>query len=114
MNSWKDIERDLLNGILDDIMEEFNFDEVKIIMDALDWTWGNSDKVPSLEEIKDAAANLLWKCVTDDGNNVIASGGFEVEKDFSDVEDPYVTLKFVVTEWTSNRETAENQAYGLE
>lgn len=99
--------------VLDEIMDEFDFDRVKQTMDALDWKWvdlkrldptdGFKEKigcfVPTLEEIKQVAADLLWSLATDPENTVLAAGGFRVERDFSDPENPWMRLSFEVTDW---------------
>lgn len=102
-------------GILDEIMNEFDFDQVKQTMDALDWKWVNLKRldpkddfkekigayVPTLDEIKQTAADLLWSLATDPDpeNTVLAGGGFRVERDFSDPYDPWMRLSFEVTDW---------------
>ena len=102
-------------SVLDEIMDEFDFETVKRTVDALDWKWaflkrfdpkdGFKEKigsyVPTLDEIKQAAADLLWRLATDpDPNNTVhATGGFRAERDFSDPENPWMRLAFEVTQW---------------
>lgn len=101
--------------VLDEIMDEFDFEKVKIVMDKLDWEWaflkrldpkdGFKEKigsyVPTLDEIKQTAANLLWKLANDPNpeNVIYATGGFRAERDFSDPENPWMRLSFEVTDW---------------
>lgn len=102
-------------SILDEIMNEFDFEKVKRTMDALDWKWAflkrldpkddfkekTGPYVPTLDEIKQAAADLLWDLANDpDSETTIhAIGGFRAEKDFSDPENPWMRLSFEVTDW---------------
>jgi len=91
-------------SILDEIMDEFDFEKVKIVMDALDWQWAYAkakNGVPTLDEIKQAAANLLWSLATDPDpeNTIHATGGFRAERDFSNPENPWMRLSFEVTDW---------------
>lgn len=109
------MDRKIIIGVLDEIMDEFDFDRVKQTMEALNWEWvslkrldpkdGFKEKtisaVPTLDEIKTVAADLLWSLATDPNpeNTVLASGGFRVERDFSDPNDPWMRLSFEVTDW---------------
>lgn len=99
-------------NVLDEIMENFDFEKVKKVIDTLDWKWDGLERfdptdnfklkkgfyVPTLDEIKQFAANLLWDCANMK-DAVVATGGFRVEKDFSDPEDPWMRLAFEVTDW---------------
>lgn len=94
--------------VLDEIFDNFDFEKVKVVMDALDWRWDlrtsastpdEKLRIPTLDEIKKVAADLLWNCANDPKNDAIATGGFRVEKDFSDPEDPWMRLAFEVTDW---------------
>ena len=89
--------------VLDYIMDAFDFEKVRKVMVALGWKWagakGDANGVPTLDEIKQGAANLLWDLANDPKNKVIATGGFRAEKDFSDPDDPWMRLVFEVTDW---------------
>lgn len=98
--------------VLDDIFDNFDFERVKKTMDALDWTWvalppaiwiGKKNatqacQTPTLDEIKETAARLMWACANTD-TEVIATCGFRVEKDFTIPDDPWMRLTFEVTDW---------------
>jgi len=102
--------------VLDNVFDNFDFERVKKTMDALDWKWDNLTRyvpldgfkekkdsyVPTLDEIKEEAARLMWDCANDPENAVIATGGFRVEKDFSDPNDPWMRLSFEVTDWDAS------------
>ena len=100
--------------VLDDIIDNFDFDKVKVVMDNLDWKWCGMKRadiqtgewelkvesdVPTLDEIKQLAANLLWDLANDPENTFCATGGFRAEKDFSDPNSPWMRLSFEVTDW---------------
>lgn len=100
-----------IKRVLNDVFDNFDFERVKKTMDALDWKWDGmkrfdikNDKptegfyVPTLNEIKEEAARLMWECATQDVS-VVAAGGFRVEKDFSDPNAPWMRLSFEVTDW---------------
>lgn len=95
--------------VLDEIMDNFDFDRVKQTMDALDWTWcwvgeenvAQARRGPTVDEIKQTAADLLWNLAVDPDpeNTFRAIGGFRAERDFSDPENPWMRLSFEVTDW---------------
>lgn len=102
---------DACKRVLDDIFDNFDFKRVKKTMDALDWKWydpprsnfnGNKSGkkliAPTLDEIKETAAQLMWRCANTDVD-VISSFGFRVEKDFTIPDDPWMRLTFEVTDW---------------
>lgn len=87
--------------LLNNVFDNFDFEKVKKTMDALDWQWAyakGENGVPTLDEIKAEAARLMWDCANMD-EDVIATGGLRVEKDFSDPDDPWMRLTFEVTDW---------------
>ena len=55
------------------------------------------DKV-KLEKIKKEAAHLMWDCANTD-TDVLGRGGFRVEKDFNNPDDPWMRLVFEITDW---------------
>ena len=101
--------RVIVEEILDSIMDSFDFEKVHKCMELLDWTWCmkynlSRDRselveshVPTVEELKETAANLLWYTVNCK-DDLVATGGFQVEKDFSNPNDPWISLKFIVEE----------------
>lgn len=76
--------------IIDEIMDNFDFERVHKTMIALNWGCGNG--VPDLSDIKKSARCRLKTAMEE--NVSCASGGFFVEK-----EGDYISLKFVVAEW---------------
>jgi hypothetical protein len=49
---------DPVNQIIDDIMDNFDFDKVQTAMEALDWQWAGKG-VPSIKQLKETAVYLL-------------------------------------------------------
>ena len=82
-----------------DILENFDFDKVEDVMKYLGWKWYttvNSDsKVPSKDELRDKAKELLTIAVKE--HATVSSGGFSAEYN----EDDELSLQFVLTEYFS-------------
>lgn len=97
MNNYN---RELVEERLDAIMENFDFEDVHEVMVQFKWTWASAGGVPTVEQIKDEAAKLLWDLVNATDYDTVATGGFEARKDFSEYDDPFIELKFVLTEWS--------------
>lgn len=107
MNKITEFNHDKCVKVLNDVFDNFDFERVKKTMDALDWTWyfvGEEEntaqprRVPTIDEIKDTAARLMWEFANEDAD-CIATGGFRVEKDFTEADDPWMRLTFEVTDF---------------
>jgi hypothetical protein len=103
------IPTDPLSKMIEEIMEEFDFDKVYKAMDALDWKWRG--QIPSIEDLEKEAERLLrgaaksrlgdfkrshWELGIING-----TGGFQATA-FCDRTKTRITgldLKFVVSEW---------------
>jgi len=44
---------------IDEIMDEFNFYRVHLVMEHLDWKWASTNGVPSIGDIRRAARGIL-------------------------------------------------------
>ena len=77
------------------ILKNFDFGKVHRVMESLNWTWVDSKDggVPTIEELKAQAKDLLTK-VTEGEFSIISCGGFEAE-----YRDKVLTLKFVLEEF---------------
>lgn len=106
MNKITEFNHDNCVKVLNEIFDNFDFERVKKTMDALDWTWvhigeenaAQARRVPTIDEIKDTAARLMWECANED-TDCVATGGFRVEKDFEKDDDPWMRLTFEVTDF---------------
>lgn len=97
-----------LNAAIKEIMDHYDFDRIREVMLATDWTWcivENNEyyyAVPTVKKIKECARELL-ECVAKDIQNGMSSsfhstGGFEAEYHSYDI----LTLKFVVMDYGSD------------
>jgi hypothetical protein len=101
-----------LEYMIEDIMDEFDFDKVYETMDALDWKWRG--ETPSIEDLRETAEYLLrgaaksrlgdFKDTHHDVAIINGTGGFEA-KAFCDEDKTKITgldLAFIVTSWDSS------------
>lgn len=89
------------------VMDNFDFDRVKKVMDALEWGWAvdnpeysGQTEIPELSDIRKMARKLMKEAyelsVKEGCGYTIATAGFEA---YCDAGDDYLSLKFVVTDW---------------
>ena len=79
------------------ILNHFDFNKVKKIMDVLNWKWASSKNgVPDIDEIIGLATRLLIDACVEKQN--ISTGGFRAVYDDNGDGDPYVGLEFIVEE----------------
>jgi hypothetical protein len=102
---------DPLVTMVDDIMDEFDFEKVQRTMHALDWKWVDTQMaVPSISELKNTARYLLIKVYnlrTNEYNDThpevpvqVATGGFRaIALSNDDGVVDFLKLEFVITEW---------------
>lgn len=90
---------------IEDLLDEFDFDKVKEVMDCLGWTYHDSvDEYVSIGELRRMARYLLESAykAEDKAHYFTASGGFHVDRWMHPGDtQKYLTLKFVVTEWSN-------------
>jgi hypothetical protein len=80
--------------LIDNILDEFDFEKVHKAMVALDWVWVFAeDGVPTVGELRKAARLLLREAASRDVYYT-GSGGFRVTKN-ADV----LKLEFVLEQW---------------
>lgn len=94
------------NELVDKILDEFDFEKVKKTMDALEWVYFDSpDETVSIGELRRMARRLLDEVYDKPPSPeyTIGCGGFEAQR-YMEVDDPtkYLSLKFVVTEWSTD------------
>mgnify|MGYP000046428745 CR=1 FL=1 len=90
---------------IEDLLDEFDFDKVKKVMDFLEWKyWESPDDEINVGELRRMARYLLQEAYDFDDSTYecISSGGFEVTRRMRPDDDKkYLTLKFVVAEWSN-------------
>jgi len=90
---------------IEDLLDEFDFEKVKKVMDCLKWTYHNSpDSEVTIGELRRMARHLLEGAYNSDPSPeyYTSSGGFDVTRYMYPGDcQKYLTLKFVVTEWSS-------------
>lgn len=80
--------------MIEDVLEDFDFDKVRKVMEFLDWGWAGAEKevkVPSLYRLVKHADILLHE-VTKEDINEVSAGGFRAVKD----EDGNLELRFEI------------------
>ena len=100
-----------LQKLIDDIMDNFNFNKVRKVMKHLNWKWALSENgVPEVYELKETARRLLNECLYEmimhgEDSWSIATGGFAARatnyKGSEESEDSSIGLKlsFKVEDW---------------
>jgi hypothetical protein len=103
---------DPINQMIDDIMDNFDFNRVQTTMDALDWQWAG-EEVPSIDRLRETAVYLLkgasklrlgeyldsyWE-----EGIINGTGGFQATAycDEAKIKIIALDLKFILTEWDS-------------
>ena len=98
-----------INKMINDIMEEFDFDKVQNVMDYLDWKWAG--KYVTVDMLKETAERLLrdaakarlgdYKDTHWEQGIICGTGGFQAmafcNEDKTKIDG--FDLKFVLTEW---------------
>ncbi len=87
---------------IEDLLDEFDFEKVKKVMDCLKWTYHNSvDSEVTIGELRRMARDLLERAyqARPCPEYYAACGGFDVTRYmYSGDSQKYLTLKFVVAE----------------
>ena len=78
---------------IDKIINNFDFEKVHEVMNFLGWEWHPLNKVPSIDELKKQARELLEQICAEPDIHNISTGGFEVI-----LHRDILTLKFVIEE----------------
>ena len=81
-----------------ELVEQFNFERVHIVMTALDWEWRSLPNepggVPTVSRLKAMARHLLREAIN---HKVVESGGFKARYYPRATNDPeYFSLAFIV------------------
>ena len=87
---------------IEDLLDEFDFEKVKKVMDCLKWTYHNSvDSEVTIGELRRMARYLLERAYHSNPSPEYgtSSGGFDVTRYmYPGDSQKYLTLKFVVAE----------------
>jgi hypothetical protein len=92
---------------IEEIMDWFSFSKVAKVMQVLEWSWANCKDeggIPVESTLREAARYRLRKAILDSlgrKDYQIGSGGFNYRVWREDNVVTYVTLTFVVEEWSS-------------
>ena len=93
--------------LIDEIMNNFNFEKVHKTMTLLDWKWYQPDfksEVPNLEKIKVLAISHLKGALSNPkvrGVSISYGGGFQADYDH---KEGILSLKFVVDSWEADKD----------
>lgn len=90
---------------IEDLLDEFDFETVKKVMDCLEWTYFDSpDSEVSIGELRRRARYLLEEVykAEDDEHLYAGCGGFRAERwMYPGDTQKYLELEFVVAEWSN-------------
>jgi len=101
-----------INKMIQDILDEFDFDKVRKTMIALKWTWATVPGYPSIDRLKETAEYLLRGCINGaieskdlhpDSAYFNATGGFKAycfKNRYKHITSLH--LEFIVSEWESD------------
>ena len=82
---------------IDNIMDNFKFEQVRKVMELLDWEWaGTEEGVPTIPELRREARRLLKMSFEEKTN--VSTGGFHVMYESND-DGEFIQLMFAVDEW---------------
>jgi len=82
---------------IDNIMDNFKFEQVRKVMEPLDWEWaGTEEGVPTIPELRREARRLLKMSFEEKTN--VSTGGFHVMYESND-DGEFIQLMFAVEEW---------------
>ena len=94
---------EIIEAMITQVMEDFDFEKVHNVMNLLDWRWSNSDggsDVPSFYKIIKTAEKLLRgvaKYYGDEEFHCFSTGGF-----MASLDNGILALQFILTEITSD------------
>jgi len=85
---------------LNEILTEFNFDNVKEIMTILGWEWKRLNRTPTIYELIFTVEDLYYS-LDEHNTDHVETGGFELTRYKTDDGYNY-TLRFVVERWDTD------------
>jgi len=112
-----EVEKEPLDKMIDEIMDEFNFARVHKAMVALDWKWASSKSyIPSMDDLRETAESLLrgaaesrlgdYKGEHWELGIINGTGGFQATAYCDEDKTKIIALdlSFVVTSWDTELE----------
>lgn len=85
---------------MDNIMDYFDFEKVRRVMELLDWKWGPiGNRVPEVFEIRQSARRLIKEAI-EKYKGSIATGGLWVDYSEDENGDIALDLSFKLEHWT--------------
>lgn len=98
----KQFDCDKINKVIQDILDNFNFEKVHSVMKIFEWEWclNGEYKIPSIEELKNKVKELLTDGFYELINKHIdyyklGTGGFEIEFFYNIDYDEYSSKQYV-------------------
>lgn len=85
-----------MRDVIDNILDEFDFEQVHKVMVFLEWKWAG-EGVPTISTLRKRAREML-NYAADHAVGTSGTGGFYVRKDMCGNE-TFLTLHFVVASW---------------
>lgn len=89
--------------LIESILENFDFEEVRKVMNFLNWTWHNEDETPSTYKLINSAKRRLEEVyeisMREDRNCSISSGGLKASTIWDEGQVVFLELEFVLTSW---------------
>ena len=89
--------------LINNILENFDFDKVRKVMDFLNWTWHNEDETPSTYTLINSAKRRLEEVyeisMREDRNCSISSGGLKASTIWDKGQVVCLELDFVLASW---------------
>jgi hypothetical protein len=80
--------------MIDEILDEFDFEKAHKVMVAIDWQWQYSSQLPSVEDLRRHARSLLRVVIEGKGIRYARTNGFTAYK-----ENGIVGLRFEVSSY---------------
>jgi len=88
-----------MGELVNEILDEFEFEKVHRTMKALNWTWHDTDGVPTIGDLRRQARELLQELLRNDKYHITGTGGLYAYR----IADT-VGLRFEVTSYEVEKE----------
>lgn len=88
-----------MGELVEEILDEFDFEKVHKVMVALEWTWHGSVESPSIGDLRRMARGLLQELLRNDKYHITGTGGLYAYR----IADT-VGLRFEVTSYEVEKE----------